>query len=86
MSDVPFGSIFPKDKGVPAKDTAEKRTRTSYKIRLRKPDGTVLAGCPNQRAGIQTARAMFDNLEIWERKDGTLELRADGELKATIGK
>jgi len=66
----------------------EKKTRIheSYRMRLRLPDGTVLAYCPTRRAGVQTATAIFDELEIVELETGVWELRKEGKLKATVGK
>jgi hypothetical protein len=65
---------------------AYKEPGSSYKIKLRKADGTVLARCPTKTAGYTTAMAMYGRLDISENKSGSWELRSGGELMATVGR
>ncbi len=62
------------------------RAKGNYRVKLRTPDKTVLAYCPTRRAGLRTASVIFDELEVTELEDGTLELRSGGVLRATIGR
>ena len=78
----------PSDEVTPNADRekTDRPRRAPYGLKLRKADGTLLARCPTKRAGLATASAIFDGLEVFTRKDGTWELRSGGKLRATVGR
>jgi hypothetical protein len=60
------------------------RPKGNLRLKLRTPDGVILAHCPSHRAGLQTARRMFDHIEVVELKSGAWQLWSEGVLKAVI--
>lgn len=79
----------PTDEATPKEEMgrAEKpKHHASYKLKLRTADGTLLARCPTKKAGLSTANAIYDGLEVFPMGDGTWELRSGGVLRATVGR
>jgi len=66
----------------------QRETRqSSFKYRLRKPDGAILAKSPSRIQALKTAEAMFDDIEVRENvRTGAWALFSGGQLKALIDK